>query len=192
MSDAHWYTVEDFDNSVNPPVHRFIVQKGPGEVTANSTRGKRAWGCPNQISAQNNAAIVAREYKELKDENNNFMHLDERVYGPDGKEVYTYGKLCQGNPTNCLAPPGVFCALYFYQPGIQDEKTFIFKSDASIDESINIQNYSGTLSCWSVGHTPSLVKDVGTDHKFGTLDEVLKLGVTFSRDIEPVSQYSLP
>jgi hypothetical protein len=90
----------------------------------------------------------------------------------------------------CLAPPGVVCALSSYPPGGK-EKLFVFVSDASVDESMLVQNYLGTLSCWSKGYTPTFSEVCGSCHPLWNLDEVLSSGVTFSRSVTPIDPATL-
>lgn len=94
-----------------------------------------------------------------------------------------YGVVGQGERQTTLAPPGV-CALYFYV-FLGQEKTFFFRSDSSF----SVNDYNGTLACWPT--LPNL-KDVGMDHPFATIDEVLRAKVTFSENIVEIDPRTLP
>ena len=76
---SNWYVIEDFDNSVTPPMHKFLVKSGPANVVANSIKGQRAWHCSDERTAIFSAILSANEYKR--------NHPDHKVYGPDGTEI---------------------------------------------------------------------------------------------------------
>jgi hypothetical protein len=79
LSSSTWYVIEDFDNSLTPPVHRFLAQSGQGSVIANALQGQRAWRCSNSQAAVSTATDSAISYKR--------QHPDHRVYGPNGEEI---------------------------------------------------------------------------------------------------------
>lgn len=82
LLSTKWYRIEDFDNSLSPPVHRFFVQQGPRTVSANEIRGQRAWECINEFAARTKAIEAAKGFKAEKKEEG----LAVLVYGPDGTE----------------------------------------------------------------------------------------------------------
>lgn len=79
LSESVWYVIENYDNRMDPPVHRFITQQGPGIVIADAISGQRAWACTDEIVGRLAAERSARGYKN--------SHPSHLVYGPDGKEV---------------------------------------------------------------------------------------------------------
>jgi hypothetical protein len=74
-----WYSIRFYDQSMDPPVWRFVVQQGKTFIPAIRQTDSLAWACQTQAVALLKTRQDAADYKAA--------HPTELIFGPDGKEI---------------------------------------------------------------------------------------------------------